>query len=496
MVKCSAAEQLTNAFKMPISGLDIPAGAGGGAILAASASTLLLLGGQITGISGFVNTFAIKEGRHHPVSWRGLYISALAGTGLLAALLGYGDKAFGQVTLKPWVSAIAGLAVGVGTRLANGCTSGHGLCGLPRLSVRSLVATCSFMASGMMMASFVRNVPAVRDVLFAKAPIALSDILPAALAKSVGTTNVPAAALLAVASVLAVPVVRLALNFAGRISDSFSKAASKKSEEKEATAVVITQHASSQHAMHMPSLGAAALALACGGTFATGLIVSGMTNPTVVQSFLDPFGSYFGGWNPTLAFVMGAGVLVNLLAFKYASSSNAAPMVPLEHHHAHHLQQSCPVKPLKEHLSVGNVPANMKIDRHLLAGSLLFGLGWGLAGVCPGPGIAAFGAGTPTGIVFVPSMLVGMALLHFLQLKGIVAGAGAAPAAPAGAVKAAAPSASLAADSPAVTKEDKKPLLGDKDKDNGKDAHGHKTTSAGQEERDDGSESDSDDEDG
>jgi uncharacterized protein len=436
-----------------IAGLNIAAGAGGGALVGLSSAALFLLGGQVTGISGFVNTWAVKEGRHHPVSWRGLYISALAGTGLLVALLGFGPQAFGEVNTKPWVIAGAGALVGFSTRLGNGCTSGHGLCGISRLSLRSTVATMSFMATGMAAGSFISNIPAVKGALFSKTPLLLGDFLPSALARNLGSSSVPAAALLACGAVLALPVARGLMNLWGRLSDSFSKAASKKSEEegeaKKESSTVHSHHHHHSTAMHLPTPGAALLATVGGAVFGAGLAVSGMTNPNVVQSFLDPFGS--SGWNPTLMFVMGCGLAINFLAFRWASKSHVTPPFPLEHHHQHQeaaaAQQQC--KPFKDCLAFGNVPANKKIDKNLLVGSALFGVGWGLAGVCPGPGVVAFGGGSPVGLIFVPSMLLGMLVLHVLQSKGIISG---------GATQASTAAAPVVP--PVAAKEDdKKPLL-------------------------------------
>lgn len=110
----------------------------GGALIGAGASTLILLNGRIAGISGiFGNVLRGAWGEH---AWR---IAFLAGLLTPALLLGPGPVEFARA---PWLYAPAGLLVGYGTRLGSGCTSGHGVCGIANLSVRSLVATGTFIA--------------------------------------------------------------------------------------------------------------------------------------------------------------------------------------------------------------------------------------------------------------------------------------------------------------------------------------------------------------
>jgi len=117
--------------------------------------------------------------------------------------------------------------------------------------------------------------------------------------------------------------------------------------------------------------------------FGIGLILSGMTDPGKVKGFLDLAGT----WDPSLALVMGGGVAVAVFAFaamkRRATSLFGGAMT---------------------------MPESTSIDRRLLAGSLVFGVGWGLAGFCPGPAVVAAGAGYPQAIVFVVAMIAGMAV--------------------------------------------------------------------------------------
>lgn len=126
--------------------------------------------------------------------------------------------------------------------------------------------------------------------------------------------------------------------------------------------------------------------------FGWGLLLSGMTDPGKVQGFLD----LAGAWDPSLAFVMGGAVLVGCLAFALAARRTRSVLG----------------QPFQ-------LPATREIDRPLLLGSLIFGVGWGLAGFCPGPALVAMAAGHGKALVFVAAMLVGMAGFDWLgRLSG------------------------------------------------------------------------------
>lgn len=118
--------------------------------------------------------------------------------------------------------------------------------------------------------------------------------------------------------------------------------------------------------------------------FAIGLAVSGMTQPGKVVGFLD----FFGNWDPSLAFVMGGAVIVNLLLFKFTTKRREQPLFDKKF----------------------RIPTRSDIDWQLIGGAGLFGVGWGLAGYCPGPGLTALGSGTATAFTFVGAMVGGMLL--------------------------------------------------------------------------------------
>lgn len=131
-------------------------------------------------------------------------------------------------------------------------------------------------------------------------------------------------------------------------------------------------------------------ALLSGLVFGVGLIVSGMANPAKVLGFLD----LAGAWDPSLAFVMAGAVGVGLVAFRIADGRSTsligAPMA---------------------------LPTGQVIDRRLIGGSVLFGIGWGIAGFCPGPALVALGFGAPKAVVFIVAMLAGMLVFELIERR-------------------------------------------------------------------------------
>jgi uncharacterized membrane protein YedE/YeeE len=125
-----------------------------------------------------------------------------------------------------------------------------------------------------------------------------------------------------------------------------------------------------------------------GLVFGAGLILSGMTDPGKVIGFLD----LAGAWDPSLALVMGGAVLVGFFAFRFAGRRGRTFLGGALH-----------------------LPTRRDVDWRLVAGSVLFGAGWGLAGYCPGPALVSFGAGIEQAAVFAATMLIGMLLAGALE---------------------------------------------------------------------------------
>ena len=127
----------------------------GGVLIGASAVLLLWLNGRIAGISSIAA--GILDWRRGDVLWRLLFLGGLvAGAGLFYAL--FGDAPVARAEFPVWLLGLGGLLVGFGTSLGSGCTSGHGVCGLGRLSVRSLAATVVFLVTAIVTTFVVRHV--------------------------------------------------------------------------------------------------------------------------------------------------------------------------------------------------------------------------------------------------------------------------------------------------------------------------------------------------
>ena len=133
-------------------------------------------------------------------------------------------------------------------------------------------------------------------------------------------------------------------------------------------------------------MASAIASLIAGLVFGLGLILSGMGNPAKVQNFLD----FFGAWDPSLAFVMGGAILVGLVAFTWARKRKTSLLGdPMQ------------------------LPSSTAGDKRLLTGAALFGIGWGIAGYCPGPALANLAHGGEA-VAFVVAMLAGSQLARLL----------------------------------------------------------------------------------
>ncbi|HOY85860.1 MAG: DUF6691 family protein [Methylotenera sp.] len=129
-------------------------------------------------------------------------------------------------------------------------------------------------------------------------------------------------------------------------------------------------------------------ALFSGLIFGIGLILAGMANPAKVLAFLD----LAGLWDPSLGLVMGGAIAVGLIAFTVAKKRTKSFLgLPM------------------------NLPTSRIIDKRLIIGSLIFGIGWGLVGICPAPAFVLLGTGSLKGIVFLVAMLIGMAIFEYFD---------------------------------------------------------------------------------
>ena len=250
----------------------------------------------------------------------------------------------------------AGLLVGAGTGLGNGCTSGHGICGNSRFSVRSMVYTGLFMATGFATATlFDTNGGLGVD----STHVALSDMnLPS------GETMTRYAAIVAAA----------AASFLGL--GAASKALSKKSDD---------EHTGAHETLNIITEALSGL------VFGIGLTISGMRRAAKVSGFLSALSPSF---DPSLMLVMGGAMAVAIPGFQMVKSKK---------------KPACG----KEF----GIPKNNKLDKKLITGGVLFGAGWGLAGLCPGPAIVSAAARPTVSLMaWLGSVVVGMWGQKFIKM--------------------------------------------------------------------------------
>jgi len=300
----------------------------GGSLIAFSAMINLFFLGRVTGMSGiFYSLF--KLDKQNGLIWKTAFVAGLFSIPYIASRTDNTGVELGDGYLPFYDSremfaedleypgyAIAGLLVGLGTKMGNGCTSGHGVCGLARFSKRSFVAVGTFMATAFIMANFRYYVPFLTDAKVASNDFQdgyeiFGDVM-FGLVQLAG----------------AVAVVYSAVNAEigrGKIE--------------------------------------ALVSYFIGSIFGAGLLTSGMLRRSKIAGFL----TFNDDWDPTLAFVLGAAVTWNSAAthFILQADKNAFG------------------EPLM-------IPKKKEIDPYLVAGSAIFGLGWGLGALCPGPAFIDF----------------------------------------------------------------------------------------------------------
>ena len=313
----------------------------------------LIINGKVLGISGAVK--GIVEGDRSP--WRVLFVSGLVLGGFIMKM-GLYPEAFSMSMASLAVSrmALAGVLVGVGTSLGNGCTSGHGICGNARLSVRSFISTLTFMFFGAIAAA----------------------VLSTASLQGVGPGLVTPVPPEPHVYKLAMGVLGTAMAFISTISMAAHR-----------LKVKATQ---TEADGKLGLLYRDIVEFGTGLFFALGLGVSGMTRPEKVSSFLSVFA---GTFDPSLIFVMGGALLVSLPGYQIVLRSQML-----------HEPLTC---------DAFSLPTSKQINLQLVIGAMLFGLGWGTAGLCPGPGLVSLASLQAQNFVFVGSMLVGMAATKFVQ---------------------------------------------------------------------------------
>ncbi|KAF8077849.1 hypothetical protein FPV67DRAFT_1463219 [Lyophyllum atratum] len=299
----------------------------GGIGLSLPVHALLLLNGNAFGISGFLHQ-AIRGGKEAVVAVSGLVL----GGGYIGLLEGGGPQSFKMGVGR---LALAGFLVGLGSKLSNGCTSGHMICGVSRFSVRSIVATVTFFITGVLTVQlFPGDLPPTRSMDWTLGP--------------------NGQVLLAMQAVVSV----LLYSWVTNIRRSTGKEESASSEPQSTSRLLVF--------------------LATGFEFALALRLSNLSEPARVLSFLSlPFRPAF---DPSLAFLAVGALPTSIMLYKDFRGSE---------------------KPLLGGL--WSIPKGGPIDLQLIAGAALFGIGWGLAGICPGPGLVNLGRALYSGSGVLPA---------------------------------------------------------------------------------------------
>ena len=323
----------------------------GGAIMALAASLHLYLNGKITGISGaifrcitltdFSYNFAFITGMIFISSFLKCFFDPMAPPETVDSpiFMETTSKFVGDLSIIGFM--LAGFLVGFGAKMANGCTSGHGVCGLPRLSKRSIVAIILFMVFGILMATVRYYLPFLR---------------PSSYAFNVWET-----------SVINIGVLVLSiLGLGANLWKSYRSGIQDKVRDILVSFII-------------------------GALFSFGLIQSGMLQRHVVVEFLI-LGKV---WNYQLAFVLATAVGINLFTFNFILKKLTRPRY-------------------KENF---DLPTKTEVDNKLCVGSAIFGLGWGLAGICPGPCVIACYLYCPQILAFTIFLCIGMYIENLFDNK-------------------------------------------------------------------------------
>ncbi|KAG1754594.1 hypothetical protein EDB19DRAFT_1667239 [Suillus lakei] len=310
----------------------------GGIGIALSVHSLLVLNGSVLGVSGFLHR-SFRGDKAALASVLGLALGGIA-----VGIIGDVDTPESQTTLLRMV--FSGLLVGIGTKLANGCTSGHMICGLSRFSLRSLVATATFFASAVVTTHFAHG----NDAL------GISGSLDWAL------DNQGRQFLGAILSL-------------GTLWFVYTCSALKNGTGDSSKLVNRQIHSCANLVPNIPRFILRYLAsFFTSLAFAFSLRLGNMVDPRKVLAFLVlPSSSAF---DPTLMFIAGSALPLAALLYRYARAEK--PRLGGE----------------------WNIPTSTKIDLRLILGSVMFGIGWGISGICPGPAVVNFGRSLYAGVGF------------------------------------------------------------------------------------------------
>jgi uncharacterized membrane protein YedE/YeeE len=390
---------------------DVVSGLKGGALIGASASLLLAVVGRISGMSGIV-TSALKGEISTGSKWDGFadsssnsvfYVGGLLTAGWIHAT--YSPKVFGDQSNVPYHLSMTGIALAAaltafGVRFGNGCTSGHGVCGLPRRSMRSIVAVSTFMTTGAITTYVMRTKGSEWPLNLLTSPSAEATEVAITTLFNDGNGNNRAYLFITGSAVIAHLLFKYGARESGKPSTATQQGLRQLLREKQEAAVSLPYVV----AANATSFFAATL-------FGFALGMSGMTDMGRVYNFLD-FSNAQTGWDPSLAGVMGGAVAVNAVIFEVFNRLKMVPVLKrLKLLADSGKKNDDDALPSQESCGLHNIiDVGHNITTELVAGAALFGMGWGLGGVCPGPAmVSLFNPASSYARFFVPVMFVSLA---------------------------------------------------------------------------------------
>lgn len=386
-----------SALSDPVSGLI------GGILIGLAAAVLLAFNGDIMGYSG-IFTSSILRKKNAASNWKLVYIGTFLVTTQLMMLwpgIKVPDPEVEDYIpiASQFAHLIAGFLVGFGTKLGNGCTSGHGICGMARLSPRSFAAVMTFMVTG-------------AATVFVVSPVSIFAPLTKWLRRDEVPTPIRSLGYVITAVFVVVALILSRYDSASNQEASTSEPNSSGMPVNEDSLLVDDPAATSSQNDESNEKRKLIAASVSGCLMSVGLALSQMVAPSKIYGFLDLTGFGRGTWDPTLAFVMGGGVLISSLSYAAIGYPNLLFLGRKDRASA----MSCPLA-LKD--ATFSVPSNRTIDGKLIGGAALFGVGWGMAGMCPGPAVFLVGSSIPfVAFMWLPAYVVGAYLAQAVTSEG------------------------------------------------------------------------------
>lgn len=393
-------------------------GIGGGIIIGLSAAILLLVSGNILAascISSSTITSPYKALTDPSIAWKLLFLSSflILSNTVLGPHFSYDERSVEDLRI-PIVSfygyLLSGFFTGFGTRLGNGCTSGHGICGMARLSKRSIVAVVIFMGTAWGTATLTApGVPFDNITDFLRTDEVPTTFYNRWLGFGVSMSFV-VLTLCALYNLWRTKERNIRVGVKSRHQEEGSTPQDNKGQSfQDNNQMTLPQQQEAEDDVHVvinDSIHKLIPAGVAGGIFAVGLAVSEMVLQSKVFGFLNLY--LFvdeGGFDPTLLTVMVGGCIISFISYQFVKPFSLFPDNPYA--------RESPIVARKFEIPTGNV-----IDAPLIVGAFFFGVGWGIGGLCPGPAMFLAACGSePILYYWWPTFIVGSFLAQRIKAR-------------------------------------------------------------------------------